>query len=125
MVGIWVLIFISFIPHCTTHKKKHIVHALQMRYRNWVHYFLGVNIIRAEQIPHRVQGGLEVLHCWWSRRRRKGPTCKTKPVCLSFTGLLANSCWIIYADHLHVCSVVLWATASSLQPTSEPTTSQV
>lgn len=50
--------------------------------------FLLIILCRTAQKPHRVQGSLEVLCCCWSHRRRKGPTCEIKPVCLSLTGLL-------------------------------------
>lgn len=63
MVGFQVLIFSSFIPHWTAHKKKYIVHAVQMRHRDFVIFSSGVNIIRAAQNPYRVQGSLEVLPC--------------------------------------------------------------
>lgn len=102
-----VFIFSSFIQHLTTHKKKYIVHALQMRYRN---LFFSLQVWTSpglHKTPPRVQNSLEVLHCWWSCRRRKGATCETKPLCLSPTGLLGNSCWIIYREHLHICCFVM------------------
>lgn len=113
----------SFIPHWTTHKKKEFVYAV--RHRNLVIFSSSVNVIRVAKNPNRAQGSLEVLHCWWSHRGRKGLTCETKPVCLSLTGLLANRFWIIYTEHLHICSVVLRTTVSLLQPASELTTSHI
>lgn len=128
-----VLIFSLFIPRWTSHKKKYIFHALQMKHRTWVICSLGVNIIRVaqKQIKNKQTKTnnpwstrcLEVLYYWWSHRKSKRPTCETKPVCLSLAGLLANRCWIIYRENLPICSVVLQVIVSSLQPTSETATS--